>query len=235
VINTAAYTQVDKAEQEPDLCRRINALAVGALADACRQCDSLLVQISTDYIFAGEPQRREPYTESDEPSPRGVYATTKLEGERLAAECPRHLILRTCGLYGASQRSPNFVKTMLRLGREGRPLRVVNDQRCTPSYVPDIAGGLLYLVQAGAQGVYHLVNEGSTTWFEFANEIFRQAEMQVSITPISTAEYGAAAPRPAYSVLATDKYRAAGGPRPPKWQDALGRYLDEVAAVPSRR
>jgi dTDP-4-dehydrorhamnose reductase len=225
VINTAAYTQVDKAEQEPDLCRRTNAAAVGALANACRHCDSLLVQVSTDYVFSGDPTRKTPWSEDDDPSPRGVYATTKLEGEHLAAACPRHLIVRTCGLYGASPRSSNFVKTMLRLGREGRVLRVVNDQHCTPSYVPDVARGLLYLIHAGAQGVYHVVNAGETTWFDFAREIFRHAGLHVSLTPITTAEYGAPAPRPAYSVLSADKYLSFRGPPLPSWQDALSRYL----------
>jgi dTDP-4-dehydrorhamnose reductase len=225
VINTAAYTQVDKAEQEPDLCRQINALAVGALAEACNQYDAMLVQISTDYVFGSKAERKVPYTETDAPNARGVYAITKLEGERLAAQCRRHLILRTCGLYGISPRRNNFVETMLRLGQAGRPLRVVDDQHCTPSYVPHVAEGLLYLLQAGATGIYHLVNAGQTTWFVFAREIFQQAQMPVSLKPITTAQYGAPAPRPAYSVLATDKYRSLGGPPLPTWQQALSSYL----------
>ncbi len=189
VINTAAYTQVDKAEQEPDLCRQVNALAVGALAEACNACNALLVQISTDYVFGEESERRTPWTETDVPSPQGIYAATKLEGERLAAHCRRHLIVRTCGLYGITPGRNNFVETMLRLAQQGRGLRVVDDQHCTPSYVPHIAQGLIHLLHSNATGIYHLVNAGQTTWFAFAREIFQQSHMPVSLEPITTAQY----------------------------------------------
>ncbi|MHB1036370.1 MAG: dTDP-4-dehydrorhamnose reductase [Pirellulales bacterium] len=231
VINTAAYTQVDKAEQEPDLCRRVNTEAVGYLAEACRRLDCPLLQVSTDYVFGGDAARSTPYRECDETSPQGIYARTKLEGECQAAGWEKHFIVRTCGLYG--RRGPqtpggNFVDTMLRLGRERRRVSVVDDQHCTPSYVPHVARAMLYLIGTQAWGLYHVVNSGATTWHDFAAEIFRQAEMDVALTRITTAQYGAAAPRPGYSVLDTSKYHALGGPAMPSWQAALAEYLESL-------
>lgn len=232
VINTAAYTLVDRAEQEADRCRRINAEGVAHLAEACRRLDVPLVQISTDYVFGRDLNRSTPYREDDAVGPLGVYAQTKLEGEAQAAAWHKHIIVRTCGLYG--RRGPqtaasNFVDTMLRLGREGKPLRIVDDQYCTPSYVPHVAQALLFLVEAGHFGTYHVVNRGSTTWHGFASEIFRQSDLQVEITRITTAEYGAPAPRPLYAVLDTNKYHALGGPAMPTWQNALAEYLQTAS------
>jgi len=235
VINCAAYTQVDRAESEPQQCRAVNATAVEHLARASARLDCPLVQISTDYVFGGGPDRTTPYCEDDPPSPQGVYARTKFEGEQAAdRHLRKHLIVRTCGLYSrpADQRAGNFVKTMLRLGKARKELRVVADQHCTPSYVPHVARAILFLlgVPRGAPawwGIYHVVNRGATTWYEFAAEIFRQAGMDVSLQPISTAEYGAAAPRPAYSVLDTTKYHALGGPAMPDWRTALAEYISQ--------
>lgn len=228
VINAAAYTAVDRAEAEEFACRAVNAEAVGFLADACRRLDARLVHISTDYVFGADASRREPYREFDAPGPQSVYARCKLAGERLAATCPRHLVIRTCGLYGqrpAGSRSGNFVDTMLRMGRERDVVRVVDDQHCTPSYVADVAAAVQFLIESSAHGVYHVVNRGSTTWHGFAAEIFRQAGIAARLEPITTAEYGAPAARPAYSVLDTSKYHALGGPPMPDWPDALARYL----------
>ena len=234
VINCAAYTQVDKAESDADRCRAINATAVAHMADACRQANCPLVQISTDYVFCGEGQLGRPYLESDSPAPQGIYAITKWEGEQAAAQSPRHLIVRTCGLYArpSHQQANNFVKTMLRLGSSRGELRIVADQQCTPSYVPHVARAILFLAgvtasQPAPWGVYHVVNRGATTWHDFAMEIFRQAGMAVRLIPITTEEYGAAAPRPAYSVLGTAKYRALGGPEMPAWQTGLADYFSE--------
>jgi len=233
VINCAAYTQVDRAESDPRQCWAVNATAVEHLARACARLDCPLVQISTDYVYGGESGRTTPYCEDDPPSPQGVYAQTKREGEQAAARHLRkHLIVRTCGLYTrpANQRARHFVKTMLRLGKAGKEPRVVADQHCTPSYVPHVARAVLFLlgVPSGPPapwGIYHVVNRGATTWYEFAAEIFRQAGIDVSLRPITTAEYGAAAPRPAYSVLDTTKYHALGGPAMPTWRDALEEYF----------
>ena len=228
LINAAAYTKVDQAEDEPDLCRAINARGVLYLAGFCRRFDCPLVQISSDYVFCGDSARRTPYREYDPPDPRGIYARSKWEGELYAARWARHLIVRTCGLYGpaAPRSAGNFVATMLRLGRQGKQLRVVADQHCTPTYVPHLARAICFLLDSGAYGLYHVVNGGVTTWHDFAAEIFRQAALPVSLEPITTAQYGALAPRPAYSVLATGKYHALpGAPPMPTWQEALAEYL----------
>jgi dTDP-4-dehydrorhamnose reductase len=229
-INTAAYTQVDRAEDEAERCRAVNVRGVAHLVEACRRFDCVLVQLSTDYVFGGPPTRREPYRETDEPNPQGVYAQTKLEGERHAARWERHFIVRTCGLYGrlGPRSAGNFVETMLRLAARGGRLRVVADQRCTPSYVPHVARAIRFLLQTEAYGLYHVVNTGATTWHDFAAEIFRQSGLDVELEPITTSDYGARAPRPAQSVLDTAKYHAlAGAPPMPGWQEALAEYLAE--------
>jgi dTDP-4-dehydrorhamnose reductase len=228
VINTAAYTLVDRAQQEAERCEAINVGGVAHLVEACRRAGCTLVQVSTDFVFGGDSARRQPYRETDPPAPQGVYARTKLESERIAAQWPKHLVVRTCGLYGRlGPRSPgNFVETMLRLASSGKSLRVVDDQECTPSYVPHVARAMVFLLGVGAIGVYHVVNSGATTWCRFAAEVFRLAGLDVDVTPITTTAYGAPAPRPAYSVLDTSKYLAlAGRPALPPWQDALAEYL----------
>jgi dTDP-4-dehydrorhamnose reductase len=252
VINCAAYTKVDLAQSEPGPCRAINAKAVQYLADACRRLDCPLVQISTDYVFSGADGRREPYREDDPPSPQGVYAVTKLEGERQAAVWQKHLIVRTCGLYSRPSHTEarNFVATIRRLARTKPKLSVVSDQQCTPTYVPHLARAVLFLVGAesgrktgtGSErsevpvplfppapwGCYHVTNTGATNWYEFAREIVRLAGSDVVLEPITTAEYGAAAPRPAYSVLDTTAYHRLGGPSMPDWKAALAEYFAEA-------
>ena len=238
VINTAAYTQVDKAEEEVERCRAVNAGGVAHLVEACRRLDCVLVQVSTDYVFGGDASRRSPYRETDPPSPQGVYARTKLEGERHAAGWEKHFVVRTCGLYGRVGRrsAGNFVQTMLRLGAgdaagrgaERKHLRVVCDQHLTPSYVPHVARAIRFLLTADAYGTYHVVNSGQTTWYDLAAEIFRRSGLEVDLEPISTEDYGAPAPRPAYSVLDATKYHSLPGrPAMPPWQEALAEYLAE--------
>jgi dTDP-4-dehydrorhamnose reductase len=232
VINCAAYTQVDRAESEPEICRAINATAVERIAEACGKLDCPLVQISTDYVFGAAPSQPRPWREEDLPSPQGVYARTKLEGEQAAARHAKHIIVRTCGLYArpSDPRAKNFVKTMLRLGRERSELRVVADQCCTPTYVPHLARAILWLAgtangRFAPWGLYHVTDGGQTTWHEFAQEIFRLAKMDVTVCPITTAEYGAAAARPPYSVLDTARYHRLGGPAMPDWQSSLAEYI----------
>jgi dTDP-4-dehydrorhamnose reductase len=232
VVNTAAYTRVDQAEKEPGLCRAVNATGVGHLAEACREVDCPLVQISTDYVFAGDTGRDTPYAENDPVNPAGVYAITKFEGEQCAAAWAKHFIVRTCGLYGppAPRSAGNFVATMLRLGRERESLRIVRDQHCTPSYVPHLARAVRFLLSTDAYGLYHVVNGGATTWYDFAAEIFRLAGISIRLVPITTAEYGAPAPRPSYSVLDISKYHALPGcPRMPSWQEALAEHLHQTS------
>jgi dTDP-4-dehydrorhamnose reductase len=232
VINCAAYTQVDRAETDEAACRAINATGVAALAEACRAVDCTLVQISTDYVFCDAPPMDRPWREDDPPAPRGVYAVTKWEGEQAAATAPRHLIVRTCGLYAAANQpqAKNFVNTMLRLGREREEVRVVNDQHCTPSYAPHVATAVLALLEAAelgraAWGTYHVTNRGATTWHDFAAEIFRLAEISVRLAPISSEAFAAPAPRPKYSVLDVSKFHALGVFEMPTWQAALRERL----------
>jgi dTDP-4-dehydrorhamnose reductase len=234
VINCAAYTQVDKAEMEPEKCRAVNAGAVENLVRACGLLDCPLVQISTDYVFGAKPPQPRPWREDDPTSPQGVYARTKLEGEQIAARHPKHLIVRTCGLYArrCDQRAANFVKTMLRLGHTRSELSVVNDQFCTPTYVPHLVRAIVFMLgkddySPTPWGTYHVTNTGGTTWRDFAIEIFRIAGMKVAVRPITTAEYGAPAPRPSYSVLNTSAYHRLGGPAMPDWKAALAEYFAE--------
>jgi dTDP-4-dehydrorhamnose reductase len=232
VVNTAAYTKVDQAETDAAACHLVNATAVGYLAEVCQRLECPLVQVSTDYVFGDAGPRDRPYVETDPAEPRGEYARSKLAGERLAAETPRHFVVRTCGLYGYRPKPSlsNFVDTMLRLGREREELRVVDDQHCTPSYVAHVALAIEFLLQTTAYGTYHVVNAGATTWYDFAAEIFRQTGNKIRLQRISTAQYGAAAPRPTYSVLDTSKYHALGGPAMPSWQDALAEYLQRAGS-----
>jgi dTDP-4-dehydrorhamnose reductase len=233
VINCAAYTAVDKAETEPEKCRAVNAKAVEHLVQACDKLDCPLVQISTDYVFGAAVPSPRPWREDDPCQPQGVYAKTKLEGELAAAEYPKHLILRTCGLYArpSDPRAINFVKTMLRLGAERPELRIVDDQHCTPTFVPHFARAILFLLgwngKPAPWGTYHVTNTGEASWREFAAEIFRQARMRVAIRPITTAEYGAPAARPSYSVLDMSAYHRLGGPLMPDWRAALAEYFTE--------
>jgi dTDP-4-dehydrorhamnose reductase len=228
VVNTAAYTLVDKAEQQTQLCDAVNRAAVGHLAETCRQLDCVLVQISSDYVFGADRSPQVPWLEQDEPAPQGVYAVSKLAGEHSAANAPRHFIVRTCGLYGqrgSGHAAGNFVDTMLRLSRERTLLRVVDDQHCTPSFVPDVAAAIQRLLGTSAYGVYHVVNAGATTWHDFAAEIFRQRGIRIDLERITTAQYAAPAPRPAYSVLDTSKLESLIGAPLRPWREALAAYL----------
>ena len=226
VINCAAYTAVDRAESEPAKCHAVNADAVGYLAAACREHNCTLVHISTDYVFGADTARQTPYGEMDTPGPQGVYAQTKLAGEQQAATWHRHFIVRTCGLYSHSPKAANFVKTILRRSGEGQALRVVDDQYCTPSNARHVARAVAFLLGTEAYGMYHVANAGQTTWCQFAREIQRLVGRDVPVQPITTTEFGAAAPRPGYSVLEATKYHRLGGPSLPSWQIALAEHLN---------
>lgn len=226
VLNAAAFTHVDAAQEQPAICRRVNTLGPENLARECVKRDIPLVHFSTDYVFCGSTQRT-PFRETDAVAPLGVYAEAKYAGEQHVAVCPKHLILRTCGLYGTpGPNTPgNFVETMRRLGAERRNLRIVADQHCTPTWIPNLVSATRFLFDTENWGLYHLTNRGETTWFGFAQEIFRLAGLSPEVAPITTAEWNAPAPRPLYSVLDTAKYHALGGPAMPEWQAALAEYL----------
>ncbi len=231
VINTAAFNHVDQGESDFARAFQVNAAGPLTLARACAEADASLVHVSTDYVFGGQAAR-EPLAEDALPAPLSVYGASKLAGEHLVRGAGvRHLIVRTCGLYGSrglAVKGGNFVRTMLRLAREGRDLRVVDDQHCTPSYARDVAEAIVDLIEADAQGTFHVVNDGSCTWYEFAREIFAAAGLQPSLTPVTTAEYPTPARRPPYSVLATDRMITARGRPLRHWRDAVRAYLAEM-------
>ena len=231
VVNCAAYNFVDKAEAEPDAAFAVNAWAVRELARICREIDAKLVHVSTDYVFGLDAGRTAPYRETDAPGPVSVYGLSKLAGEYLVrSSTPRHLVVRTCGLYGvwgSGGKGGNFVETMLRLAGQGKPLRVVSDQRCTPSYTRDVAAAVADLIRLDATGLVHVTNTGDNSWYEFATEIFRQAGVAADLTPITTEQFGAPARRPPYSALSTDTLAETIATRPRHWRDALAAYLEE--------
>jgi dTDP-4-dehydrorhamnose reductase len=231
VINCAAYNFVDRAESEPETAFAVNAWGARAMAESCRQLGCVLVHFSSDYVFGLVQNRATPYAENDAPGPESVYGLSKLAGEYFVrALCPRHFVIRTCGLYGvwgSGGKGGNFVETMLRLAGQGKRLRVVVDQVCTPSYTVDVAAATVDLVHTTHYGLYHLTNAGSCSWHEFASAIFEQAGVQADLSPISSREYGAAARRPGYSVLAPAAYTAIGRPALRPWQEALACYLRE--------
>ncbi|HZS13184.1 MAG TPA: dTDP-4-dehydrorhamnose reductase [Candidatus Dormibacteraeota bacterium] len=228
VVNCAAWTKVDAAEEHRDEAFRANAEGPRLLAEACADARVLLCHISTDYVFDGTATA--PIPEDAPTHPLGVYGESKLAGEEaIRAVDGRHQIVRTSWLYG--QDGPNFVLTMLRLGAERDELRVVADQRGAPTWTGHLAPALLRLVELGQTGTYHLTSGGETTWCEFARAIMDAAGLGARVEPTTTAEYGAPAPRPAYSVLDNAAWRASGEPPLPDWRDALGRYLQERCAT----
>ena len=228
VINTAAYNLVDKAETEPERAFAVNELGVRNLATYCARNALKLVHFSTDYVLGGDPARPQPLDETAKPRPVSVYAQSKLAGEDAVREtCPDHLVIRTCGLYGlaATKAKGNFIETMLRLGQSRPELSVVDDQHCTPSNTVDVAQATADLINAGATGTVHVTNAGGTTWCQLAREVFRVEKLNVSVRAITTAEFGAKAQRPAYSVLNCAKLESLIGRPLPTWQEAVARYL----------
>ncbi len=231
LVNCAAYNYVDKAETEPEVAFAVNAFGVRTLATACAAAGVKLVHFSTDYVFGLEAGRETPLTEHAPPGPVSAYGQSKLAGEYFVrAASPSHLVVRTCGLYGvwgSGGKGGNFVETMLRVAGQGKPLKVVADQYCTPSYAADVAAAAVELIQNRAAGLFHVVNAGACTWHEFAAEIFRQARVPADLTPISSEQFAAPARRPPYSVLSTAKLADIGIPHPRPWREALAAYLAE--------
>jgi dTDP-4-dehydrorhamnose reductase len=234
VINCAAYNFVDKAESEPDAAFAANCWGVRHLARACRELDSVLVHFSTDYVFGLDANRTTPLRTTDPPGPVSVYGMSKLCGEyAVRAECPKHFVIRTCGLYGvggSGGKGGNFVETMLRLAGQGKPLRVVNDQHCTPSYTVDVATATVALIATERFGLYHISNRGATTWFDLAKAVVELAGVRADVTPIPSSGYPTPARRPGYSVLSLEELAAAGVSEPRPWRDAVAAYLKGKAA-----
>lgn len=229
VINTAAFHRVDDCEEQPEKAFWVNTYAVRKLAQFCAELDCCLVHMSTDYVFGGE--KRTPYSEDDAPNPLNVYGVSKLAGEYFVRNlCPKHFVIRTSGLYGvagSSGKGGNFVETMIRLAKEGKPIRVVTDQVLTPTYTKDLAQKIKELLQTEAYGLYHITNKGQCSWYEFAQKIFELLNLKPDFGPTTTAAYGAKARRPAYSVLAHEKLRQLGLDDLRPWPEALAAYLEE--------
>ena len=231
-INCAAYTAVDKAEDEPDLAERINAYAPKLLADACQRHKALLVHISTDYVFGGDAN--EPYQEDDPIHPQSVYGNTKAEGERLIRESGcNYMIVRTAWLYSSTGK--NFVKTMLMLGDTKDEINVVADQKGCPTWAHDLATALLALIgKNGKEPVhetFHFTNEGQITWYDFATAIMEVGGKRCKVNPIATSQYPTKAKRPAYSVLDLSKIKEYTGIKIPNWKESLVNCIAELKKV----
>lgn len=241
VLNAAADNKVDRAEDDPNGAWRANALGPRNLARACDEAGALLVHFSTDYVFGVPPPERRPLAERDRPAPVGVYAVTKLAGEHFALAARRSIVIRTCGLYGlhgSGGKGTNFVETILRVASSGKPLRVVDDQVLSPTSVADLASTVVALLSRWRAdprpellGLYHATNAGACSWFEFARAILQESGIDSPLEPISSADYGARAPRPPYSVLAGEHLERIGLPPLRPWRAALVDYLAERRAV----
>ena len=220
IVNCAAFTAVDKAESNKELCKLLNAGAPGFLAKAMEKRGGWLIQISTDYVFDGT--KHTPYVETDEPCPTSVYGSTKLEGEKNAVSgCKRTVVIRTAWLY--STFGNNFVKTMIRLGKERESIGVVFDQIGSPTYAADLATAIMHIINNGIRpGTYHFSNDGVASWYDFTKAIHRLAGItSCDVRPIHTVEYPTPAARPAYSVLDKTKIKETLGVRVPYWEESL--------------
>ncbi len=241
ILNCAAYTNVDGCESQRELAMQVNGEGPGFLAELAKDIDALLVHVSTDFVFAGD--KKEPYREDDPTGPLSVYGQSKLLGEQRIIESglEKYFIVRTSWLYG--QGGNNFVETMIRLAKERTELKVVDDQRGTPTWTDDLAAAIFKLLALVAAphvsprtphrpyGIYHFSNEGQCSWYQFAAEIIAQARHSESlkvenILPIPTEGYPLPAQRPKYSVMSKEKYKAATGMQVPEWRESLRKYIE---------
>jgi dTDP-4-dehydrorhamnose reductase len=232
VVNAGAYTAVDKAESEPELANAVNGIAPGIFAEECERIGATLIHISTDYVFDGS--QGSPYLETDSTNPLGTYGKSKLMGEEAIRQAGnRHIIVRTAWVYGNGGKG-NFVKTMLRLGKEREEIRVVADQIGSPTWTGDLAGAIAQIIpqiKPEVFGTYQYTNSGVCSWYDFAIAIFEEAEklgfpLKVQrVVPITTSEYPTPAKRPAFSVLSSVKISAILGTYPPHWRQGLRQML----------
>lgn len=228
IVNCAAYTAVDKAESNKELCTALNTVAPAYLAAAVEKRGGSMVQVSTDYVFDGT--HHTPYVETDTPAPDSVYGSTKLAGELGVQKfCKRTMIIRTAWLY--STFGNNFVKTMIRLGREKQELGVIFDQIGTPTYARDLAVAIMTAINKGiVPGIYHFSNEGVISWYDFTKAIHRIAGITTcKVRPLHTSEYPTPANRPAYSVLDKTKIKQTYGIEIPYWEESLAECIKELA------
>jgi dTDP-4-dehydrorhamnose reductase/dTDP-4-dehydrorhamnose 3,5-epimerase len=225
IIHCAAYTAVDKAEDEKDLCYLVNLEGTRAVAEAAKEIKAKVVYVSTDYVFDGLGQ--EAYTEEKETSPVNYYGYTKEQGERIVRELiDKHFIVRTSWVYGLN--GNNFVRTMIKLAESRNEINVVSDQIGAPTYTKDLAEYIVKLVQTNSYGTYHGVNEGYCSWYEFAKSIFAKTGIEMKVNPVSTEDYPTKAKRPFNSRLSKENTTKAVLDRMPHWEDALTRFIEEL-------
>jgi len=233
VVNCAAYTTVDLAEEEPGVANAINGSAVELLAAACNAAGALLVQISSDFVFDGSSTR--PYDVTDPTGPLSAYGRSKLLGELAATHAEKHLVVRTSWLFGGN--GPNFVEAIRNQVRKGTdPLRVVADQRGRPTYTPHLAEALIRLANLAypsdvARGIVHYADEEECSWFDFACAIVEECGASITVKPVTTDEFPRPARRPAYSVLSTERYERLTGVRPASWREGLREYLSPQSSI----
>jgi len=227
VLNTTAYHRVDDCESNPALAYDVNTLAVLNLIRAANDVDAILLHISTDYVFDGKS--REPYTEKSDPFPLSVYANSKFAGEMLVRTMARkYFLIRTCGLYGAAGshgKGGNFVETMRSKAKRGEAIKVVEDQTVTPTWTADLAQQIARVLPTEHYGLFHMTNEGSCTWYEFARTIFQLSGLQADLSPTTSDVYKTPAVRPKYSVLENARLKELGLNQMKHWREALAAYL----------
>ena len=224
IINCAAYTAVDKAEEQKELAYKINAIGPKNLAIAAKENDAVLIHISTDYVFGGDKPVEEDYSEDDEKNPQAVYGITKLEGEKFIEEnCSKYYIFRTAWLYGEGN---NFVRTMIELSKNHDEVSVVNDQHGSPTYAVDLASIIHQAIEKQIPyGIYNATNVGYTTWYDFTRKIYELKDINCKVKPVTTEEFPRPAKRPYNSQMSKDKL-IKNGIKIPTYEDALKRYLD---------
>lgn len=229
IINCAAYTAVDKAEEQVELARKVNAIGPKNLAIVANEENATLIHISTDYVFGGSKSVEEDYTENEEKHPESIYGITKLEGEEaIIHSCFNYYIFRTAWLYGEGN---NFVRTMLKLGKEKDEISVVSDQYGSPTYAVDLASIIHQAIEKGIPyGIYHTTNLGYTTWYEFTKQIFEKASIDCKVNPVTSEEFASAAKRPLNSKLSKDKILKEEIIIP-TYENALDRYLKKELNV----
>lgn len=222
LIHAAAFTDVDGSESNPDLAYKVNAIGTRNVAVACREADCAMVYICTDYVFDGTNTK--PYYEYDQTKPLGVYGKTKHLGEVYLRDIlNKFYIIRTAWLYG--YHGPNFVSTMLKLAETNDEISVVNDQFGSPTYTVDLANAIATIIKRPSYGIYHITNSENCSWYDFAKEIFKQANIKVNLKPVSTEEFPRPAPRPRFSVLKNYNWEMEGYPKIRSYKEALKDYI----------
>jgi len=238
VVNCAAQTNVDGCEDEPEAAFSVNAVGALHVVKCAQEVGAAVVYISTDYVFGAAGARATAYIESDTPGPINVYGASKLAGEHLTLTYNRRaLVVRTCGLYGhagARGKGGNFVNTMLRLAREGKPIRVVSDQRLSPTSTVECAGRIVALIEREAVGIYHVAASDSCTWYEFAQAIFEEDGLEVDLRAVSSDQYLMRARRPAMSALRSTRLNEIGVAPCRPWRALLREYLQTGVCGTSR-